>query len=95
MENLILDILKDSIEAKRHCIESNIPKIIEAADMLTDCLNQGHKVLLFGNGGSAADAQHLAAELVNRFQIERPPPGGRGLDNRYVHSDQHRQRLSF
>ena len=95
MKNLILDILQDSIETKRRSIESNIPKIIEAADMLTDCLNQGHKVLIFGNGGSAADAQHLAAELVNRFQIERPPPGRSGLDNRFVHSNQHRQRLSF
>ena len=34
---------------------------------------EGHTVLLFGNGGSAADAQHLAAEFVNRFQVERPP----------------------
>jgi D-sedoheptulose 7-phosphate isomerase len=41
--------------------------------LLTACLRAGGKVLIFGNGGSAADAQHLAAELVNRFQIERPP----------------------
>ncbi len=33
----------------------------------------GHKILVFGNGGSAADAQHIAAEFVNRFRIERPP----------------------
>ena len=41
--------------------------------MLTACLQSGNKILIFGNGGSAADAQHLAAEFVNRFQIERPP----------------------
>ena len=41
--------------------------------MLASCITSGNKVLIFGNGGSAADAQHLAAEFVNRFQIERPP----------------------
>jgi len=44
-----------------------------AARLLADTLTRGGKILLFGNGGSAADAQHLAAEFVNRFQIERPP----------------------
>jgi D-sedoheptulose 7-phosphate isomerase len=73
MKNIILNILQDSIEAKRHCIENNIDRIIQAADMLAACLTQGNKILIFGNGGSAADAQHLAAEFVNRFQIERPP----------------------
>jgi len=73
MKNIILDILESSIATKRDCIESNIDLIIQAAEMLATCLSQGCKVLIFGNGGSAADAQHLAAEFVNRFQIERPP----------------------
>ncbi|MBW2428848.1 MAG: D-sedoheptulose 7-phosphate isomerase [Deltaproteobacteria bacterium] len=73
MKNIILNILQDSIEAKRHCIENSIDNIIKAADMLAACLSRGNKILIFGNGGSAADAQHLAAEFVNRFQIERPP----------------------
>ena len=73
MKNIILNILDDSIEAKRHCIENSIDTIIKAADMLAACLSRGNKILIFGNGGSAADAQHLAAEFVNRFQIERPP----------------------
>jgi len=44
-------------------------------DILQDSMGivSGHKILIFGNGGSAADAQHIAAEFVNRFQIERPP----------------------
>jgi D-sedoheptulose 7-phosphate isomerase len=42
------------------------------ADRLVRTVRQGRKVLLFGNGGSAADAQHIAAELVNRFQVDRP-----------------------
>jgi D-sedoheptulose 7-phosphate isomerase len=47
--------------------------VVAAARMLAEALRAGGKVLIFGNGGSAADAQHLAAEFVNRFRIERPP----------------------
>ena len=73
MKKIILNILEESIQVKRHCIENNIDPIIRAVEMLATCLIRGNKVLIFGNGGSAADAQHLAAEFVNRFQIERPP----------------------
>jgi len=48
-------------------------KIVDAATLITQCLRRGGKLLFFGNGGSAADAQHLAAEFVGRFQIERHP----------------------
>jgi len=48
-------------------------KVVEAARLLVEVFQAGGKVLIFGNGGSAADAQHLAAEFVNRFQLERPP----------------------
>ena len=48
-------------------------QVAAAARLLADTLKGGGKILLFGNGGSAADAQHLAAEFVNRFRIERPP----------------------
>jgi D-sedoheptulose 7-phosphate isomerase len=73
LKKIILNILEDSIAAKRSCIENNIETIRQAVKMLAECLKAGNKVLIFGNGGSAADAQHLAAEFVNRFQIERPP----------------------
>ena len=73
MKKIILNILEASIATKRDCIENSIDNIIRTADMLAACLTRGNKVLIFGNGGSAADAQHLAAEFVNRFQIERPP----------------------
>ncbi len=73
MKKIILNILEASIATKRDCIENSIDNIIQTADMLAACLTRGNKVLIFGNGGSAADAQHLAAEFVNRFQIERPP----------------------
>jgi len=73
MKDVILSILEAGITAKRSCVAANLDNIIKAADMLTACMTAGGKVLLFGNGGSAADSQHLAAEFVNRFQIERPP----------------------
>jgi D-sedoheptulose 7-phosphate isomerase len=73
MKDIILDTLQDSIRVKDRFIKNNIPLILKGADMLVNCITSGHKILIFGNGGSAADAQHIAAEFVNRFQIERPP----------------------
>jgi D-sedoheptulose 7-phosphate isomerase len=52
---------------------SQAAQIQMAAQAIARTLQNGGKLMLFGNGGSAADAQHLAAEFVNRFQIERPP----------------------
>ncbi|MBL7181094.1 MAG: D-sedoheptulose 7-phosphate isomerase [Pseudomonadota bacterium] len=73
MKEIILNVLRESLEVKEKFIKDNIDLIQKAADRLATCIASGHKVLLFGNGGSAADAQHIAAEFVNRFQIERPP----------------------
>ena len=73
MKKIILNILETSIAVKDRCIRDHLDLIIKGADLLTTCLTTGHKVLIFGNGGSAADAQHIAAEFVNRFQIERQP----------------------
>ncbi|MGD8893829.1 MAG: D-sedoheptulose 7-phosphate isomerase [Desulfobacterales bacterium] len=73
MKNIILDTLQDSIRVKDRFIKNNISLILKGADLLVNCITSGHKILIFGNGGSAADAQHIAAEFVNRFQIERPP----------------------
>ena len=73
MREIILNILEAGIETKRHAVENNVDNIIKAVDMLVSSIKSGNKILIFGNGGSAADAQHLAAEFVNRFQIERPP----------------------
>ncbi|TES89097.1 MAG: SIS domain-containing protein [Desulfobacteraceae bacterium] len=73
MKEIILDTLQESIKVKDRFIKNNIDLIQRGADMLSTCITSGHKILIFGNGGSAADAQHIAAEFVNRFQIERPP----------------------
>ena len=61
-----------SIEAKRRTLEAIGPRIVQAAQRMAERLRQGGKILVCGNGGSAADAQHFAAELVNRFEMERP-----------------------
>ena len=61
-----------SLETKRRTLDTMGPRIVQAAELLAGRLRQGNKILICGNGGSAADAQHFAAELVNRFEIERP-----------------------
>ena len=62
-----------SIAAKRVFLREHATALAAAADLLSRRFAEGSKLLLFGNGGSAADAQHIAAEFVNRFVIERPP----------------------
>jgi len=73
MRNIILNILEESINVKDRFIKGNIDLIVKGAERLATCVISGKKILIFGNGGSAADAQHIAAEFINRFQIERPP----------------------
>ncbi|MCS6767046.1 MAG: phosphoheptose isomerase [Candidatus Protistobacter heckmanni] len=63
---------EDSVRTKQKSAEL-LPQIIaDAVQMLVDALGEGNKILACGNGGSAADAQHFAAELVGRFERERP-----------------------
>jgi D-sedoheptulose 7-phosphate isomerase len=72
MKDKILKVFEESIEVKRKFAEDNVDTIIEAAKVIADSFNKGKKLILFGNGGSATDASHIAAEFVNRFQKERP-----------------------
>ena len=65
--------LNDSARVKQALAEREVDRIIEMADRIISCVRQGGKVLFCGNGGSAADAQHLAAEMVGRFGRDRPP----------------------
>ena len=73
MKNLIEQTVKESILVKKLFFEQNIEKIQACASMMSNTLKNGRKILLFGNGGSAADCQHIAAEFINRFQMERKP----------------------
>jgi D-sedoheptulose 7-phosphate isomerase len=63
----------ESAELKREAAKSLAAPIVRASILMADALRGGGKVLACGNGGSAADAQHFAAELINRFEIERAP----------------------
>ncbi|RME34940.1 MAG: phosphoheptose isomerase [Gammaproteobacteria bacterium] len=62
----------DSIQLKESCIDPLAPVIAAAGEMAAACLLAGNRILICGNGGSAADAQHFSAELLNRFEMERP-----------------------
>jgi D-sedoheptulose 7-phosphate isomerase len=73
MREAITKAFEDSIQAKQWFLRDQLDVLIQAINAVVDCFRKGHKLLLFGNGGSAADAQHIAAEFVNRFRIERPP----------------------
>ncbi|HQK79467.1 MAG TPA: D-sedoheptulose 7-phosphate isomerase [Syntrophales bacterium] len=73
MEDLIVKIFKDSSRLQESFVNDNLSGIVRVVEMMTVALKAGNKIMIFGNGGSAADAQHLAAEFVNRFLIERPP----------------------
>ena len=64
--------IEDGILLKRD-LQKQAGRLIEIARQITLAVTAGHKVLIFGNGGSAADAQHIAAELVGRFYHERRP----------------------
>jgi D-sedoheptulose 7-phosphate isomerase len=73
MENIIPKRFKESTEVKNRFLKENLPKLLEVIKVISQTFEAGNKLLLFGNGGSAADAQHLAAEFVNRYIIDRPP----------------------
>jgi len=73
MENIITKRFKESGEVKARFLKENLPKMLEVIKLVSQSFEGGSKLLLFGNGGSAADAQHIAAEFVNRYIIERPP----------------------
>jgi D-sedoheptulose 7-phosphate isomerase len=70
-EEIIRCTLQDSIEVKSDLLRQHISTIADLSRLLIYALRAGRKLVLFGNGGSAADAQHVAAELVNRFQMDR------------------------
>jgi D-sedoheptulose 7-phosphate isomerase len=73
MKEIILKTLEEHIRVTERFVKDNTAGLVEAAESLATCFASGHKLLIFGNGGSAADAQHMAAEFVNRFAVERRP----------------------
>jgi D-sedoheptulose 7-phosphate isomerase len=72
-KEMILEHARAGARLREAYFEANADKVNEVAKILALCLARGGKILFCGNGGSAADSQHLAAEFVNRFLMERPP----------------------
>lgn len=70
-KKIIQNELRDSASLMLELAAQSSEQVAAAGQMLVECLAAGKKVLVFGNGGSAADAQHLAAELVGRYRNER------------------------
>ena len=71
MKKTVEQIFAESIEVKQETLKKNLPCIISAAQAIISAFKSGHKLFFCGNGGSAADSQHIAAEFVGRFQKER------------------------
>ncbi len=73
MEKIIKKAFMEGLRVKEDFIKRNTSSLIHLAEHLSKAFTNNKKLLICGNGGSAADAQHLAAEFVNRFQLERKP----------------------
>lgn len=75
MENIIKNSIQNSINIKKNILDNNelIDKIVKSAELIINCYKNNRKVLVCGNGGSAADAQHMAAELSGKFYFDREP----------------------
>ncbi len=73
MEDVVAKALSESLRVKEDFIKKHISSLIRVAETIAMGFRNGRKLMICGNGGSAADAQHLAAEFVNRFQLERRP----------------------
>jgi D-sedoheptulose 7-phosphate isomerase len=71
MQKNVERIFAESIEVKQETLKKNLAAIINAAQAIISAFKSGHKLFFCGNGGSAADSQHIAAEFVGRFQKER------------------------
>jgi D-sedoheptulose 7-phosphate isomerase len=73
MKDFVLNAFADSANVKQQFAREHADRIVEVAGLLAAAFREGHKVLLFGNGGSATDAAHIAAEFVGRYKRERIP----------------------
>jgi len=72
VEKIIERALRESIKVKEEFVQENISNLTFVAEKIANAFTSDRKLMICGNGGSAADAQHIAAEFVNRFMLERP-----------------------
>ncbi len=72
MQKKIIKAFEESAAIKVNFVKENVQIIADVSKLIADTFNEGKKLIIFGNGGSACDASHIAAEFVNRFKRERP-----------------------
>jgi D-sedoheptulose 7-phosphate isomerase len=73
MKERVIKAFEESIDVKRRFVQEHVDRIVQVANVIAAAFREGHKVLLFGNGGSSTDASHIAAEFVGRYHRERRP----------------------
>jgi len=73
MKDFVLKAFAESAAVKQQFVREQADRIVQVAKLMASAFREGQKVLLFGNGGSATDAAHIAAEFVGRYQRERAP----------------------
>ncbi len=73
MKDIVLNAFSESASVKQQFVSEHADRIVQIATLLATAFRDGHKVLLFGNGGSATDAAHIASEFVGRYKRARPP----------------------
>jgi len=73
MKEHVVKAFDDSADVKRRFAREHADRIVEVARLIARAFKEGHKVLLFGNGGSSTDASHIAAEFVGRYHRDRAP----------------------
>ena len=73
MKKEIESSLNESINIRTELLSSSVESVIQIANILVEAFKTGHSLYLMGNGGSAADAQHISGELVGRFKKDRKP----------------------
>ena len=71
MNDLLSNSLREHLDTIQQLLQSSLPKIEESGRIICDALTAGNKILICGNGGSAADAQHIAAELIGYYESQR------------------------
>ena len=86
-------VIEENIAVQQAVLRECLPQIEQIAEALADALREGNKILLFGNGGSASDAQHVATEFVGRYLKNRRSLPALAAHRRQCGDKLHRQRL--
>lgn len=73
MEEIIKKLIQENIDTSSLLLKTQLRNIEHACTIIRDALKKGNKLFIFGNGGSAADSQHIAAEFINKFKLDREP----------------------